>query len=138
MQRCELHNAARWLATFFSCVSNIPAGLFAPSLAVGAGLGANVSMMDSSAPAAAFILLGVAAYFSGVFQAPITAVVIVTEMSGSYSMTLPLMAVSLIATAISRLICRRTFYSTMSEKWLERLVLKQSLGSGPRVKHSKN
>jgi H+/Cl- antiporter ClcA len=126
------------LATFFSCLSGIPAGLFAPSLAVGAGFGADISMLDSSAPAAAFVLLGIAAYFAGVFQAPLTAVVIVTEMAGSYSMVLPLMAVSLIATATSRLICRRSFYSTMSEKWLERLAPKQSIRTAPIIEQLKN
>ncbi|MES2354990.1 MAG: chloride channel protein [Pseudomonadota bacterium] len=104
-------------ATFFSCLSGIPAGLFAPSLSVGAGIGAGVSAVMPSIPATAIILLGIAAYFAALFQAPITAFVIVMEMAGSYSMALPLMTAALIATAISRLICRRTLYDAMSERW---------------------
>ena len=48
-------------------------------------------------------MLSMAAYFSGVVQAPLTALVIVTEMTGNRSLTLPLMAVVLIGCECSGL-----------------------------------
>src|SRR5262249_52719558 len=62
-------------ASFLSMVSGIPGGIFAPSLSVGAGLGSTVGYLMGSSIALAAIL-GMAGYFSGVVQAPMTAFVI--------------------------------------------------------------
>ena len=105
----------KWCATLVSYVSGIPGGLFSPSLAVGAGFGANLALVVPYAPAAAVALLGMVAYFSGVVQAPITSFVIVMEMTDNHEMLLPLMATSLIATGISRLICREALYRALAE-----------------------
>ena len=69
------------LATVVSYLSGIPGGIFAPSLAIGAGIGQWLSGLIPSAPSGAVVLLGMVAYFSGVVQAPITATVIVMEMT---------------------------------------------------------
>ena len=61
------------LATILCSVSGIPGGIFSPSLAVGAGFGANVAALLPHAPLGAVVLLGMAGYFAGVVQAPITA-----------------------------------------------------------------
>jgi H+/Cl- antiporter ClcA len=50
------------------------------------------------------VLLGTVGYFAGVIQAPITAFVIVMEMTNNQTMILPLMTASLIGYGISRLI----------------------------------
>ena len=71
--------ALKLLATVASSVSGIPGGIFAPSLAVGAGLGANMASLLPGAPVEMLVILGMVAYFSGVVQAPITAFVIVAE-----------------------------------------------------------
>jgi H+/Cl- antiporter ClcA len=107
------------LATFFSCFSGIPGGLFAPSLGVGAGIGANVATLMPYAPSAAIVLIGITAYFSGVFQAPITGVVVVLEMAGNHALALPLIAAAVIATGISRLICPRPIYQIIADRLLE-------------------
>ena len=65
--------ALKLLANTASSICGIPGGIFAPSLAVGAGIGATLSQFIPSAPAGAVVLLGMVAYFSGVVQAPITA-----------------------------------------------------------------
>src|SRR3569833_2745805 len=95
----------KFLATTFSTISGIPGGIFSPSLAVGAGLGANIAHLFPTAPVAPIILLGMVSYFAGVVQAPITAFVIVTEMTDNHAMVVPLMTAALIAHATSRLIC---------------------------------
>ncbi|MDE3208020.1 MAG: chloride channel protein [Pseudomonadota bacterium] len=109
----------KMLASIVSYVSGIPGGIFSPSLAVGAGFGANLSQLIPYAPAAATILLGMAAYFAGVVQAPITVFVIVTEMTDNHNMAIPLMAVSLIATATSKLVCREPIYKALSDRFVQ-------------------
>jgi len=113
------YSSLKFLATFISCFSSIPGGLFAPSLAIGAGIGANISALMPATPAAAIILLGVAAYFSAVFQAPFTAFVIVAEITGNYSMLPALIVTAFIGTAVSKLICPRPIYEPLVDKWRE-------------------
>ena len=68
------------LATAVSYLSGIPGGIFAPSLAVGAGLGAELHALIPYTPFAAVVMLGMVGYFTGVVQTPITALVIVMEI----------------------------------------------------------
>ena len=92
-------------ATVLSTVSGLPGGIFSPSLAVGAGLGANVGALLPGVPVDVAVLLGMTGYFAGVLQAPITAFVIMLEMTNDHAMALPLMAVALLAYGVSRLVC---------------------------------
>jgi H+/Cl- antiporter ClcA len=110
----------KFLATTFSSISGIPGGIFAPSLAIGAGIGTNVASLFHGAPVAAIMLLGMVAYFAGVVQAPITAFVIVTEMTDNHAMVVPLMAAALIAHATSRLICEEGVYHALAKGFVER------------------
>ena len=106
------------LATTASSISGIPGGIFAPSLAVGAGLGANVAALLPGAPAQALVVLGMVAYFSGVVQAPITAFVIVTEMTNDHALVVPLMLTSLIGHAASRLVCPEGVYHALAHNFV--------------------
>ena len=106
------------LATVVSYLSGVPGGIFAPSLSVGAGLGAWLSPLLPAAPPAAVVVLGMVAYFSGVVQAPITAAIIVMEMTDNQRMTVPLMATALLAFAASRLVCRRPLYGVLAQRFL--------------------
>jgi H+/Cl- antiporter ClcA len=108
----------KFAATTLSTVSGIPGGIFSPSLAVGAGLGANVAVLLPGAPVGAVILLGMVAYFAGVVQAPITAFVIVLEMTESNAMAMPLMLAALIAYGTARLIGAPPIYHALSENFL--------------------
>ena len=106
------------LATVVSYLSGIPGGIFAPSLSIGAGLGQWLAGLIPSAPSGAVVLLGMVGYFSGVVQAPITATVIVMEMTDNQRMTIPLLATSMLAFGISRLICRRPLYGALAKRFL--------------------
>jgi len=108
----------KFAATTLSTISGIPGGIFSPSLAVGAGLGADAARLFPGAPLGPIMLLGMVSYFAGVVQAPITAFVIVTEMTDNHAMVLPLMAAALIAYATSRLICREGIYHALSKSFL--------------------
>jgi H+/Cl- antiporter ClcA len=105
-------------ATALSAISGIPGGIFAPSLAIGAGIGANVAHFFSNAPLGAIMLLGMVSYFAGVVQAPITAFVIVTEMTDNHAMVVPLMAAALIAHATSGLVCPEGIYHALAKGFL--------------------
>ena len=105
---------AKLAATLVSYVSGIPGGIFAPSLAVGAGFGHNVALLFPSQPAGALLLLGMASYFAGVVQAPLTAFVIVLEMTQNAELALPLMAATLIAHGASRTVCPRPLYKQLA------------------------
>ncbi len=111
---------AKLAATTISYLSGIPGGIFAPSLAVGAGLGHTLTAIMPG-PAGAIVLLGMVGYFSGVVQAPITATVIVLEMTENQKMTIPLMATSLLAYGVSRLICRRPLYGALARRFMQGL-----------------
>jgi H+/Cl- antiporter ClcA len=110
----------KFAATVFSTISGIPGGIFSPSLAVGAGLGANIAHFFPTAPLGAIIILGMVSYFSGVVQAPITAFVIVTEMTENHNMVLPVMVASLIAYATSRLVCPEGIYHALAKGFIRR------------------
>ena len=106
------------LATVVSYLSGIPGGIFAPSLSIGAGMGQWLSGFVPHAPSAAVVLLGMVGYFAGVVQAPITAAVIVMEMTGNHGLMVPLMATSLLSFLVSRLVCRRPLYSSLAKRFL--------------------
>ena len=108
------------LATTFAAISGIPGGIFSPSLAVGAGIGSNIASFFQDAPLGAIMLLGMVSYFAGVVQAPITAFVIVTEMTDNHGMVVPLMAAALIAHVTSRMICEEGIYHALANGFIER------------------
>jgi H+/Cl- antiporter ClcA len=112
----------KFLATLVSYLSGIPGGIFAPSLAVGAGMGAGISHVIAFVPAGTVTVLGMVAYFSGVTQAPLTAFVIVMEMTDNHSIVLPLMATALIAHGISRIICHEPLYKALAERFMRRIM----------------
>ncbi|MBY4591641.1 MULTISPECIES: chloride channel protein [Rhizobium] len=105
------------VAGFLSMISGIPGGIFAPSLAIGAGFGSTVGQLMGSGIALAAIL-GMAGYFSGVVQAPMTAFVIILEMTGDHEAVIPIMAVSMIGYITSRLLSREPLYHGLSRVFI--------------------
>lgn len=113
----ESYGLLKMIATIVSYVSGIPGGIMAPTLSAGAGFGANIAHFFTSVPEGAAIILGMVAYFSGVTQAPITAFVIVMEMTDNHEMLLPLMAAAFIAKICSRLVCPTPLFHTMAQNF---------------------
>jgi H+/Cl- antiporter ClcA len=110
---------AKAAATLLSAVSGIPGGIFAPSLAVGAGLGDNIAaLLPALAPHSAIILLVMASYLSAVTREPLTSFVIMMEMTGSHEMLLPLMSATLLASSVSRLIGKQPLYQELADRLL--------------------
>ncbi|MFG2672059.1 chloride channel protein [Streptomyces sp. NPDC048445] len=92
-------------------------GVFAPSLFIGAMLGAAFGagvhglMPGTGGEVGAYALVGMGAVFAGSARAPITAVVILFELTGEYSIILPLMLAIATATLISKLLSHDTVYT---------------------------
>jgi H+/Cl- antiporter ClcA len=106
-------------STLASYLSGIPGGIFAPSLATGAGVGANLGHWLPIAPMAVMVILGMVGYFSGVVQSPLTAFVIVMEMTNDQEMLLALILTSFIASGVSHLVCPRPIYHALSQAFLQ-------------------
>lgn len=89
-------------ATWLSAWSGVPGGIFAPSLAIGAGMGSDVAAWFASPHTPALVALGMAGFLAAVTQAPLTAFIIVMEMVDGHAMVLSLMACSMVASLVSR------------------------------------
>jgi len=108
----------KWAATVLSYMSGIPGGIFAPSLSVGASLGYWFVPLFPHLPISALAMLGMAAYFSGVVQSPVTAAVIVLEMTNNIEMTVAVSAASALGTMFSRMVCPQPIYAAMAEQFI--------------------
>lgn len=111
-----LYALERAAASLISYLSGVPAGLLAPSLSVGAGLGQELAGLFHVASVVPFAILGMAAYLAGVTQAPITTFVIVSEMTGEESLVLPLILTAVVATWASKLVSE-PLYQTLAARY---------------------
>ena len=106
-------------ANILSYWAGIPGGIFSPALAVGAGMGNTLAGLLPNADTSAVVLLGMAAFLSGVTQAPLTAAVISLELTANNSMVIPIMAVCLLSRAASSLVCRVPIYRALAANLVE-------------------
>jgi CIC family chloride channel protein len=96
------------VATLLSFVSGTPGGMFAPTLFIGAMLGAAVGGAEHSllpqlnASPGTYALVGMGVLFAGFLRAPMTSVFMVLEVSGNYSIILPVIVANTFAYVISR------------------------------------
>jgi H+/Cl- antiporter ClcA len=125
-----LFSGLKFIASWWSAWSGVPGGIFGPSLAMGAGLGADVAWLTNSLQVQALIAIGMAAFLAAVTQTPITAMIIVMEMTEGYSMVLSLMGAALLASLVSRMISR-PLYSTMAELMWSGITPGATPASGP-------
>ena len=94
----------KFVATWLTAWSGAPAGIFAPSLSIGAALGHDVALLTGYPHGAALIALGMVGFLAAATQAPLTAFIIVMEMVDGHSMVLSLMACALVASTVSRVL----------------------------------
>jgi chloride channel protein, CIC family len=108
---------AKLLATSLTMWIGGSGGVFAPSLFMGAMLGATYGAVahhllpNLAAASGAYGLVGMGAVFAATARAPITAVIIVFELTGDYKIILPLMFAIVVATAVSNRLTRDTIYT---------------------------
>jgi CIC family chloride channel protein len=105
------------LATSLTIGSGGSGGVFAPSLFVGAMLGGTFGTVvhqmlpGITAAPGAYALVGMAAVFAGAAHAPITAIIILFEMTNDYRIILPLMLATVISTLLSQRLNRESIYT---------------------------
>ncbi len=96
------------LSTIASFVSGTPGGMFAPTLFIGAMLGASVGGVEHvlfphlAVSMATYAMVGMGVLFAGFLRAPMTSVFMVLEVSGNYSIILPVIVANTFAYLISR------------------------------------
>ena len=96
------------LATTLTLGSGASGGVFAPALFIGAVLGgaygqvAHLLFPQITAPSGAYAVVGMAAVFAGAARAPITAIVIMFEMTQDYRLILPLMFATVVSTVLAQ------------------------------------
>jgi CIC family chloride channel protein len=104
-------------ATSLTLGSGGSGGIFAPSLFMGAMLGGffgyviHLAFPDVTATYGAYALVGMSAVVAGTTHAPITAMLIIFEMTGDYRIILPLMLASVISTLLSNKLCKDSIYT---------------------------
>ncbi len=112
---------AKLMATAICAISGTPGGIFSPSLSVGAAMGGEFAYWLTVTPQQGIILLSMVAYFAGVTQAPITAFVIVLEITGNASSAVPLIATAVIAAGVGRLLCPVSLYHALAKGYISRV-----------------
>ncbi len=112
-----LFMAGKVIATSLTMAIGGSGGVFAPALFIGAtlgtafGIGAHDLLPSLTAPPGAYGLVGMGAVFAAAAGAPITAVIIVFELTGDYSVILPLMVAVVVAEGLGRLLSPSTVYT---------------------------
>jgi H+/Cl- antiporter ClcA len=102
---------AKLAATLGSYWAGVPGGIFTPALTAGAGIGAHVwELTGSLVDQRVLVLMSMAAFLAATTQAPLTASVVVMEMTGSQPMLFWLLLASLSASLVSRQFCPQAFY----------------------------
>jgi len=96
------------LATTLSFASGTPGGMFAPTLFIGAMLGGAVGTVERlffpnlTGSVGTYALVGMGVLFAGFLRAPITSVFMALEVSGDYSIILPVLVANMFSYLISR------------------------------------
>jgi chloride channel protein, CIC family len=119
------YGVLKFLGNIASYWAGIPGGIFSPALAVGAGIGSNIASLLPGSDTSAVVLLGMAAYLSGVTQAPLTASVISMELTANRQMALPILAACLIARGASSLLCPKPVYKALAERIIDAAGMKK-------------
>ncbi|UXH38246.1 chloride channel protein [Pseudomonas promysalinigenes] len=110
----------KFLANVASYLAGIPGGLFSPSLSIGAAFAPLLGLLPDVDPQAC-ALLGMGAYLAGVTRSPLTASVIVLELTHSPDLAIPMLATTLLATGISGWISPVSLYHALAHSVIDRL-----------------
>lgn len=115
-----------------------PGGLFAPLLVLGAqsgllfGAACRWVFPGLDIQPEAFALVGMAALFTGVVRAPLTGIVLVTEMTGSTTMLLPMLGACFTAMLVPMLLRNPPIYDSLREQTVRREQIRQQQIKGHR------
>ncbi len=105
------------IATSMTLGSGGSGGIFAPSLFIGSMLGGffgnliHLAFPQVTATPGAYALVGMSAVVAGTTHAPLTAMLIIFEMTGDYRIILPVMLASVLSTLLSHKLSRESIYT---------------------------
>ncbi|MCB2299132.1 H(+)/Cl(-) exchange transporter ClcA [Clostridium tagluense] len=125
----------KFLFTMACYGSGAPGGIFLPLLAIGALIGnlygiALVHFVHfDSMYINNIIILAMAGYFTAVVRSPITGIILIAEMSGSFKHLLSLAIVSIVAYMIADILSSKPIYESLLEKFLHNQGEKMSFGN---------
>ena len=110
---------AQFFLTILAYSSGAPGGLFAPTLVLGSALGYLVGTLEvflnSAGSPYTFALAGMGAFFTAVVRVPITAIVIIFEMTADFNLVLPLMIVSVVSYIVAESVSSGSLYEHLLE-----------------------
>ncbi|MCQ4971595.1 ClC family H(+)/Cl(-) exchange transporter [Lactococcus lactis] len=115
----------KYLISMVSYASGVPGGIFFPLLVLGASLGAVFATIVISIfhlPSHLFanlVILAMAGTFTAIVRAPMTGILLLVEMTGSFDHLLPLALVSLIAYVVADLLQSEPIYDSLLENMLK-------------------
>ena len=124
VQTLFLYFAIRFIWSMISYGSGLPGGIFLPILALGSVLGALVATvllqfgLIHSNQLPLFVILGMSGYFSAISKAPLTAMILVTEMVGDIRTLMPIGLVTLTAYITMDLVKGAPVYEAMLEQMM--------------------
>ncbi len=119
----------KYLFSMASFGSGAPGGIFLPLLVMGAvtgGLffeGSSLAVAIDGAYLPTFVILGMAGFFAAIVRAPITGIILISEMTGSLSNLLTLSIVSLTAYVTADVLGGKPIYNQLLERLLSNMVL---------------
>jgi CIC family chloride channel protein len=110
-----------------SYAAGTPGGLFAPMLVLGAQSGLVLGTLfcycfpSFTAEPTAFAVVGMAAFFTAVVGAPVTAMVLVTEMTGCFTLLLPMLLACSAAMTVTTLLRSQPIYDALREPAVQQM-----------------
>jgi CIC family chloride channel protein len=113
-----------------SYAAGTPGGLFAPLLVLGAQSGllfaaaCHLALPELDIQPEAFAVVGMAAFFTGVVRAPVTGIVLATEMTATVTLLLPMLAATFMAMLVPTLLQNAPIYDSLRERILPRETVK--------------
>lgn len=115
---------AKLAATVASYWAGIPGGIFTPALTTGAGIGHHIwELAGEGVDQRVLVLVSMAAFLAAATQAPLTASVVVMEMTGSQPMLFWLLVGSLLASGVSRQFCPQPFYHLAAGRFRRQAIV---------------
>lgn len=110
--------AARIFGTTATSLSGAAAGLFSPSISIGAVIGGWLCVAFHTQHPNLMVLLGMIGFLTGFSRTPFTSFILVLEMTDRYSAIFPMMLVALVANWSARIVDSECFYDFAKKRWM--------------------
>lgn len=131
LQKIAIAFMLHFSLTILASGAGAPGGLFAPSLVLGSALGSLIGgiglLLGGVSSQTTYALVGMGAFFTGVARVPVTAIVIVFELTTDFQLVLPLMISSVVAYGVGEALHKGSLYQHLLEA--SGITLKDDEGS---------